>query len=501
MKSKITFKLFIVTVAFFLLFIMTQLLAQSLFFEKYFIWTKTNEFADKLRKFEFQYYNNIDDWEEGIRLINEFERDENSKVVILENNGSMSYITSYEDEKNDYTKINEVKEIINKFVANPQNIYDLQKRKDITTYTVENKLYKFKNLVCVSSIEKNGFPVKIIFAITPLNEVSDTIETMSGFYLYFYLIAIVIILLLSSIYSRMVSKPLKKLNKTAEKMATLDFTEKCDITSKDEIGSLAETLNFLSENLEAALNSLKKSNEQLKMDIKKEKKIEKMRREFVASVSHELKTPITLIEGYAEGFKDGIFDDTEKDYYIDVIIDESKKMGNLVSDMLQLSKYETGNMNLEEYEFDIIALLNAIIKKMNTTQVADKNLKIISGFHEDEQFFVKGDIQRIEQVVNNFVTNAIRHTNEGGNIFINRIIIDDDVFIEVENEGSVIPEDEKDKIWNKFYRIDKSGNKNFGGTGLGLAIVKNILELHNSVYGVENTEKGVKFYFSLKVMK
>ncbi|GAA0179360.1 HAMP domain-containing sensor histidine kinase [Clostridium sediminicola] len=497
MKKKITFKLFIVTVVFFLLFILTQLLVQSLFFERYFIWRKTSEFEEKLRKFEFQFYNNIDDWEEGIRLINKFEKEENSKIVILENNGTMSYITSYEDEKNAYTKINEVKEIINKFVAKPQNIYNLRQSNDITTYTVANKLYDFKNLVCVSSIEKNGIPVKIVFAITPLNEVSDTIETMSGFYLYFYLIAIVIILLLSLIYSRMVSKPLRKLNETAEKMAKLDFSQKCDIKSKDELGSLAITLNFLSQNLESALDSLKKSNKQLKRDIEKEKKIEKMRREFVASVSHELKTPITLIEGYAEGFKDGIFEDEEKDYYIDVILDESKKMGNLVSDMLQLSKYETGNMKLEENEFDIVALLNEIIKKMSATYLMNKDLKVIRGY-QDEEYFVKGDIQRIEQVVNNLVTNAIRYTKEEGSIYINKIIIDDDVFIEVENEGSHIPDEEKDKIWNKFYRIDKSGNKNFGGTGLGLAIVKNILDLHNSIYGVENTDRGVKFYFSMK---
>ncbi|SHH27488.1 sensor histidine kinase [Clostridium grantii] len=496
MRKNISFKLFMVTVFFFLLFIVTQLILQSLFFERYFIWRKTTEFETKLKKFEFQYYNYVDDWSKAIGLINEFEKNEDSKIVVLENDGTMSYITKYYDEKNDITKINDVKEIITKWRNDSNNAYNLKTATDIITYTVNNKNYDFKHLVCVSSIKKNGIQVKTIFAITPLNEVSDTIETLSDFYMYFYIVAFVISLILSIIYSRMVSRPLRKVTKTAKKMSRLDFSEKCEVTSQDEIGRLAETLNFLSANLELALNSLKKSNKKLKIDIEKEKKIEKMRREFIASISHELKTPITLIEGYAEGFKDGIFEDEEKDYYIDVILDEARKMEVMVADMLQLSKYESGNIELHIEEFDIIPLINKIIKKMSTSQVNDKKLNLITDFYEKE-ILVKADIQRIEGVINNFFTNAIRHTQQDGNIYVN---IKDDksrIFIEVENEGSFIPEEEKNKIWNKFYKIDKSGNKKFGGTGLGLAIVKNILELHKSTFGVENTEKGVKFYFSL----
>jgi signal transduction histidine kinase len=433
----------------------------------------------------------------SIKLINEFEKNENSKIVVLENDGTMSYITKDYDENNDITKINDVKNIINTWRANSQNLYNLKNSEDIITYTVNNKNYDFKHLVCVSSIKNNDIQVKMIFAITPLNEVSDTIETLSDFYVYFYIVAFVISLILSIIYSRMVSRPLKRVTKSAKKMSQLDFSEKCEVTSGDEIGRLGETLNFLAENLESALNSLKKSNEKLKIDIEKEKKIEKSRREFIAAVSHELKTPITLIEGYAEGFKDGIFEDEEKDYYIDVILDEAKKMEAMVADMLELAKYESGNMELHIEKFDIVSLLNKIIKKMSAYQVNDKNLKIITDYC-GEEVLVEADLQRIEGVINNYFTNAIRHSQQDGNIYVNIKQSITKVFIEVENEGSFIPEEEKVKIWNKFYKINKSGNKKFGGTGLGLAIVKNILQLHKSSFGVENTEKGVKFYFSLE---
>jgi signal transduction histidine kinase len=433
----------------------------------------------------------------SIKLINEFEKNENSKIVVLENDGTMSYITKDYDENNDITKINDVKNIINTWRANSQNLYNLKKAEDIITYTVNNKNYDFKHLVCVSSIKNNDIQVKMIFAITPLNEVSDTIETLSDFYVYFYIVAFVISLILSIIYSRMVSRPLKRVTKSAKKMSQLDFSEKCEVTSGDEIGRLGETLNFLAENLDSALNSLKKSNEKLKIDIEKEKKIEKSRREFIAAVSHELKTPITLIEGYAEGFKDGIFEDEEKDYYIDVILDEAKKMEAMVADMLELAKYESGNMELHIEKFDIVSLLNKIIKKISAYQVNNKNLKIITDYC-GEEVLVEADLQRIEGVINNYFTNAIRHSQQDGNIYVNIKQSITKVFIEVENEGSFIPEEEKVKIWNKFYKINKSGNKKFGGTGLGLAIVKNILQLHKSSFGVENTEKGVKFYFSLE---
>ncbi len=293
----------------------------------------------------------------------------------------------------------------------------------------------------------------------------------------------------------MVTKPLLELNDSASKMADLDFSKKCNINREDEIGNLADTLNFLSENLNKSLTSLKDANYKLEEDIEKERRLEKMRKEFVAAVSHELKTPISLIGGYAEGLKDDIFEGEEKDYYIDVIIDESKKMANLVADMLDLSQLESGNFKLVKEEFYIDELLKTTIKKFAAV-FNDKNIKFDINFIENTK--VHADWSRMEQVITNFITNAIRHTNEDGSIMVNIEQQEDRVLISIENTGENISEDEIDKIWDNFYKIDKARTRKLGGTGIGLAIVKNILMLHGSEYGVKNTDKGVKFYFTLK---
>ncbi len=490
-------KLIFITLVMFLVFIVSEVVFQTVFFEKYFTWRKTSQFKAELKKFEFEYYNEIDNWKGTVDIIRNFEQESASKIIILESDGTLSYITNTEDTVKDVMKLNDVKSIINDWISKPNSIINIQNSEDVT-YTVENEYYDFNYLVCISPIKKNNSTVKIIFAITPLNEVSDTIEVLNGFYVYFYIIAILIVLILSIFYSNLISIPLINLNKKAKKMAQLDFSEKCDNGRNDEIGSLGETLDFLAENLNDALNSLKESNKQLKDDIEKEKKLEKMRREFVASVSHELKTPISLIEGYAEGLKDDIFDEEDKDFYIEVIIDESRKMGKLVNDMLQLSKFESGSISLDVKQFDIVSMVNSYIRKLSPIAENEGNKIIIVKYDPSRPIMVYGDESRIEKVINNYLTNAVRYTKNGKNIYVDVAVVNNQVFVEVENEGETIPKEEMEMIWNKFYRIDKSGNKNYGGTGLGLSIVKNILELHKSSYGVENTEIGVKFYFSLK---
>ncbi|WP_461207127.1 sensor histidine kinase [Clostridium sp. DL1XJH146] len=490
-------KLILVTLLMFLVFIVSEVVFQTVFFEKYFTWKKTNDFKAELKEFEFEYYNEIDNWKGTIEIIKAFEQKSEAKIVILENDGTLSYITNFEDSVKDVTKLNDVKSIITDWISKPDSIINIQNSEDIT-YTVENEYYDFNYLVCISPIKKNNTTVKIIFAITPLNEVKDTIGVLNDFYSYFYIIAILIVLILSIFYSNLISIPLINLNKKAKKMAQLDFTEKCDNGRNDEIGYLAKTLDFLADNLKDALNSLKESNEQLKDDIQKEKKLEKMRREFVASVSHELKTPISLIEGYAEGLKDNIFDEEDKDFYIEVIIDESRKMGNLVNDMLQLSKFESGSISLDIKQFDIVSMVNSYIRKLSPIAENEGNKRIIAKYDPSLSILAYGDENRIEKVVNNYMTNAVRYTKSDKNIYVDIAIVNNQVYVEVENEGETIPKEEMEMIWNKFYRIDKSGNKNYGGTGLGLSIVKNILDLHKSSYGVENTDLGVKFYFTLK---
>jgi signal transduction histidine kinase len=364
-----------------------------------------------------------------------------------------------------------------------------QENKPVTIVT-EKKINEVRNIV--SAIPDNSKD-EIIFAVSSLQPVNEASAVIKEFYIYFYIGAIALIIILSLVYSNMISKPLLSLNEAASNMAELDFSKKCNIAREDEIGNLANTLNFLSENLNEALNSLKRANIKLEEDIEKERLLEKMRKEFVASVSHELKTPISLISGYTEGLKDGVFEVEEREYYLDVILDESNKMGNLVSDMLDLSQLESGNFKLDKEDFYIDELINSTLKKFSAL-IKDKNLEL--HLNLIKRIKINADWTRIEQVMTNFITNALRHTCEKG--FISVSMEENkgrEVCIYVENSGVHIDNEEINKIWDNFYKIDKSRNRKLGGTGIGLAIVKSILILHGYKYGVENTEKGVRFYF------
>ncbi|MGL4740159.1 MAG: sensor histidine kinase, partial [Sarcina sp.] len=336
----------------------------------------------------------------------------------------------------------------------------------------------------------------VLIAISPLRPIQEASVIMNDFYKAIFLVLIIICLILAYIISNLISKPLLKLNQTAEKMSSMDFSEKCEIKRNDEIGNLARTLNFLSSNLSKALDDLKVKNKYLEKEIERKREIEKLRKDFIAGVSHELKTPIGIISGYAEGLKDGIASEEDKDVYLDVIIDEANKMNKLVLDMLNLTKLESGKTELTISSFSLRELLDAMLLKHNNSFV-DKNFKVNINLDENDSYYAVGDSFKIEQVMTNFITNAIKYSPENENIIITLERIDNKIFFYIENTGTSINENDHSKIWTQFYRTDNSRNRDSGSTGLGLSIAKNILELHGSDFGSENTEKGVLFYFSI----
>lgn len=490
-KKSITLKLFIVTALVFIIFISSNLIIQSLFFEKFYMSKKKNDIQKGIQEFKIS-YNKVEDNQKITELIRDFEENHNAKVIILDSNGKLKFITKFNSEKLNATRLKVINEIIRDWTINSNIFMEMIQQNKQVTIVTEKRTDEVRSIV--SAIPDNG-KNEVIFAISSLQPINEASSVIKEFYIYFYIGAIILIIILSSLYSNMISKPLIMLNEAASNMAELDFSKKCDIVREDEIGNLAKTLNFLSENLDEALSSLKEANAKLEDDIEKERLLEKMRKEFVAAVSHELKTPISLIGGYAEGLKDGVFQGDESEYYLDVILDESQKMANLVADMLDLSQLESGNFKLSKEEFNIDELINSILKKFSTL-IKDKNINLQLDLIP--RIRINADWTRIEQVITNFITNAIRHTEENGFI---RVSIerkeDTEVIIFVENSGAYIPSEEINKIWDNFYKIDKSRTRKMGGTGIGLAIVKNILILHGYKYGVENTEQGVRFYFAV----
>ncbi len=350
------------------------------------------------------------------------------------------------------------------------------------------------NIAFVKPVVKNNQISEYVFAISSLQPVGEAVEAMKAYYGYVFFVVILLMLIMAFIFSRSMSEPLLKMNTVAQKMADLDFSEECQVKSKDELGNLALSLNRLSRNLSRSLGDLKAANEQLKLDIEKERGLENMRKEFVSSVSHEFKTPLGIIKGFAEGFKDNVAVE-KKDYYIDVILDEVEKMDELVMDLLDLAKLESKAYELNKEEFAIADLIDEVETRLDKS-MAQKNISLIVD-HEDKGFQVYADRRRIEQVITNILGNAIRHTGNNGSIKVLTEKGENKLYINIENNGEQIAEEDLQKIWERFYRVEKSRGRKAGGTGLGLSIVKNILELHGSQYGVKNTPDGVSFYFTL----
>jgi len=499
LKNKsISIKLFIITALFFLVFTSITMILQSVFIGSFYLNRKFDKFQQNLEIFKQSYDKNPTISKALMDSINSFDVNNNAYVSIYSialqktytyNSGSLNLNESFTS-NND--KI--IKAVANDCIRTPKYLKMLQKGHTVVyNYAGSNGI---NTLVGITPLETDSNFSSVFVAISSLQPVNEASDVIREFYVYFYLLAIVLIVILSLVYTNMISNPLKKLNKTALRMSKLDFTEKCNVTTKDEIGNLANTLNFLSHNLSNSLNALQTANKKLTKDIEKEKTLEKMRKEFVAGVSHELKTPIALINGYAEGLKDNIAEGEEKDYYLEVIMDESQKMSVLISDMLDLSQLESGNFKLDEYCFDMDELVNSLVKKhANIFEAKEINIKVNISETNSEVF---GDSFRIEQVITNLLGNAIKNTPKGGSIFISIKKVKEKILFEIENQGINIPVDELENIWEKFYKVEKSRNRVLGGTGIGLSIVKNILTLHKSNFGVENTDMGVKFYFYLK---
>jgi signal transduction histidine kinase len=373
---------------------------------------------------------------------------------------------------------------------------------DFSKYTKEDfpLIYRYldranglENKVFIYPINTSKGSKEVIFAITSLQPVNEAMYVLKDFYIYAFIIALLLIVIVSFYYSKLITKPLLKMNSVTNQLAKLNFNEKIDIQSDDEIGQLSKSINSLSENLASTIENLQQANFQLMRDIEKEKQLEQIRKEFISGVSHELKTPLSIVQSYAEGLKDGL--NIEKNgYYADVILEEVDRMNGLVVDMLELSKLQSGTYTLKSEPFLIVDCIENVIIRMfeNSSNHCHFN------FNLDEETLVIGEKRKIEQVIINILSNAIHYGNPGSVIKMNLLDEGEFVKISIFNEGNPIPADKIDKIWDRFYRIDESRNRQNGGTGLGLAIVKTILDLHHSTIKVHNKEDGVEFNFNLK---
>lgn len=336
----------------------------------------------------------------------------------------------------------------------------------------------------------------ILLIITPLAAISESASIANKFSLFVGVLAILIGSIFASLFSKRFTDPILKLNNIAQSMARLDFSKKYKVKSNDEIGELGASINYLSDQLDNAITQLNAANVQLQKDIEHERQLDKMRKEFISSVSHELKTPIALIQGYAEGLKDNIYGDEEnREFYYDVIMDEAVKMGKLVKDLLDLSQIESGYFSLERSDFSISSLIDQTIEKYKPL-LADKGIKLL--VNNGNKIIVNADEVRIEQVLFNYLNNAIAHVDDQKVIKVDVVPVENGkVRVSVYNSGKAISEENIDYIWNSFYKADKARSRAYGGSGLGLSVVRAIQEQHHNKYGVINHDSGVEFWFEV----
>lgn len=335
----------------------------------------------------------------------------------------------------------------------------------------------------------------IIIIRSPIARIESTMNIVSGVFTWVAVGLIIFGSIFILVFSNIFTNPIKQLSHAAKEMTELNFDVKVPVYSKDELGELGTYMNTMSSKLETTISELKSANARLEQDIVKKEQVDDMRKEFLSHVSHELKTPIALIQGYAEGLKDNLFDDEEsKEFYTDVIIDEAQKMNTLVKKLLTLNEIEFGNTPLKIERFELTGFIKDIIA---SSRILLDNSKANIVFEQEGPVYVWADEYMIEEVFTNYLTNAIHHVREDGMIMVYLEQVETNIRVNVYNQGNNIAEEDIDKLFIKFYKADKARTREYGGSGIGLSIVAATMTAHNKRYGVYNVEDGVVFYFEL----
>ncbi|MCM1214818.1 MAG: HAMP domain-containing histidine kinase [Lachnospiraceae bacterium] len=331
---------------------------------------------------------------------------------------------------------------------------------------------------------------------TPIESIRESARIANHFFAYVGVVGVFTGGVIVWYVSRRITRPILALSRISEQMVHLDFEAKYQGTAHNEIDLLGDNINKLSASLEKSISELKTANNELQKDIERKEQIDEMRKEFLANVSHELKTPIALIQGYAEGLSEGISDDPESTaFYCEVIMDEAAKMNNMVKKLLTLNQLEFGNDVVSMERFDITALVKNCIQ---SAAILTRQNEITVEFQNHPSIYVWADEYMTEEVFVNYFSNAVNHCGGEKRIVVSLEERDGCVRVSVFNTGEQIPEESIPHLWEKFYKVDKARTREYGGSGVGLSIVKAIMESMNRDFGVENRENGVCFWFELE---
>ena len=486
--TSIRTKLFISLCIIVLLIIISLIVLNNFVLGKFYLYNKKKKLNDLFAQINYYYNNEYDQQEinkelEKISIKNDFD------ILIKNDEDNNIYISS----KDFFTGILQISMIASKKNINKKDI--IEQTDNYIISEIKDEGTNIKYIILIGNLDNNYK----MYVRMPIASIEESVKISNKF---LYIIAIFVIMLggiTVSIVSRRFSKPIEQLNDIAEKMSNLDFSQKYIISeNKDEIDNLGMSINKLSDKLETTIKQLKTTNLELEKDVEEKSHIDEMRKSFISDVSHELKTPIALIQGYSEGLIENVNTDEEsRKYYAEVILDEATKMDKLVKQLLELMKLEYGKMNFNNENFNIIELEKEILRK-SEVMIQKENIQV--EMDKQEEIIVYADDFYIDQVLTNYITNAIKYStqiNGEKKIKIKNEINNNKVRISVFNTLEGLSDEELLHIWNRFYKIDESRNRADGGTGIGLSIVKAIMNNYGNEFGARNVEGGVEFYFDL----
>ena len=480
-------KLFLMLSLVILLIILFLILVNNFVFGQFYLFSKTRDLKDVYTVIN-DYYNNptnidIDSELEKLAVNNNFD-------ILIKDDENINVFTSNKDFLSTFGEMNAMTNAINAGELLEENDeFIIRKLRDNKTGI---------SYILLSAKLDNGY---LLYIRIPVSSIEESVKISNNF---LYLIAgftILISAVIVNFVSRKFTEPILELNTIAKNMANLNFSHKYRITdADDEINNLGKSINQMSDKLESTIKQLRRTNIELERDIEEKSKIDEMRKSFISDVSHELKTPIALIQGYSEGLLENVnTDDENRKFYAEVILDETNKMDKLVKQLLELMKLEYGKREFSDKEFNVVELEKEVIRK-SKVMLEEKQVEV--ELKSPEEINVFADDFYIEQVITNYLTNAIKHVEEvdGKKSIVIENVVNvekNKVRIKVFNTGINIKEDDLTRIWNRFYKVDESRNRADGGTGIGLSFVKAIMSNYKNDYGVINKDNGVEFYFEL----
>ena len=491
--KSVRIKLFFTICIVITMIILLLVIVNNVVLEKFYLYNKTKTMKQIYKQINTSYNNELpyEKIEENLRVLSInnnldilIKTDENILMLATDN-----YKTDYADEIEFFSNIKQKGEILRKLYQEKMIDINIVKEKDTKI-----------NYIIVSAYLDNGYK---LYMRTPTADLQESARISNNVLIVIGSAVIIISGIIASFISRKFAAPILELNSIAQRMSNLDFSQKYQVNdTDDEMNNLGKSINIMSEKLEKTIKQLTVNNSELEKDIERKSKIDEMRKQFISDVSHELKTPIALIQGYAEGLVENVnVDDESREFYANVILDEANKMDRLVKQLLELMKLEYGKRDFNNESFDIVALINEVIKKCNV-MVVENNIKIY--FNCKNVIMAYADIFYVEQILMNYITNAIRYSKEVNGerkIEIN-IYLDAEknkIRVSIFNSGDNIEEKELQRIWGRFYKVDSSRNREKGGTGIGLSFVKAIMNNYQNEYGAVNKENGVEFFFELNM--